>query len=95
MSRSVTKILLIICFIVLVAAVLISLKDVFAFTGYRYENADKYTAGGSEINGTVRSLDIHWINGKVTLLNHSGNTVLVSISVIRRLRRSTSCSIIE
>ena len=66
MSRSVTKILLILCFIVLVAAVWISLKDVFAFTGYHYENADKYTAGDSEINGTVRSLDIHWINGKVT-----------------------------
>ena len=78
MSRSVTRILLIICFIVLAAAVLISLKDVFAFTGYHYDNADKYTAGGSEINGTVRSLDIHWINGKVKVASHSGSTVLVS-----------------
>ena len=76
MSRSATRILLIICAIVLIAAVLISLKDVFALTGYHYENADRYTAGGSEITGSVRSLDIDWISGKVRLA--SGSAVSVS-----------------
>ena len=78
MSRSLSRVLLIICGIVLIAAVLISLKDVFALTGYHYENADRYTAGGSEITGTVRSLDIDWISGRVRLTSSSGNTVSIS-----------------
>ena len=63
---------------VLIAAVLYSLRDVFAFAGYSYEHADRYQAGGSEIAGTVRNLDIGWINGKVRLAYRSGTAVSLS-----------------
>ena len=78
MSESVKRILIIVCAAVLIAAVLYSLRDVFAFAGYSYEYADRYQAGGSEIAGTVRNLDIGWINGKVRLAYRSGTAVSLS-----------------
>ena len=42
MSESVKRILIIVCAAVLIAAVLYSLRDVFAFAGYSYEHADRY-----------------------------------------------------
>ncbi len=78
MSESVKRILIIVCAAVLIAAVLYSLRDVFAFAGYSYEHADRYQAGGSDITGTVRNLDIGWINGKVRLAYRSGTSVSLS-----------------
>ena len=78
MSKTMKTVLLVICVVVFAAAVLLALRDVFAFTGYSYENADRYTAGGAEISGTVRSLDIDWVSGKIRFAGGSGNTVSLS-----------------
>lgn len=34
-------------------------------TGITYSNADKYTAGGTTVTGTVTKLDIDWVDGSV------------------------------
>ena len=45
----------------------------------KYSNADKYSAGDREIDGSkIRSLDINWNSGSVTVSRHNKNTVTVS-----------------
>ena len=48
------------------------------FSGTKYANADKYTAGGAVINGTVKKLDIHWIDGAVAFAKAAGSSVELS-----------------
>lgn len=45
------------------------------FSGTRYANADKYTAGGAVIKDTVKKLVIHWIDGTVTFAQAAGGSV--------------------
>ncbi len=46
-----------------------------------YSNADKYSAGNTGFNGSdVRSLDINWSCGKVTVSRHDQDTVTVTES---------------
>lgn len=78
MSNAVKTTLLIVCAVILLAAALLAFRDVFAFAGYSYDNAAAYTAGGAEIPGPVQSLDIGWVSGKVNIVRHSGNSVLIS-----------------
>lgn len=76
MSRNkVLGIAMIVCAVVLAAAVITSVSGGI---GYRYENAGKYTAGGGTVEGTVRNLDVDWIDGKVTIAYHNDPTVLIS-----------------
>ena len=46
--------------------------------GNRYADADKYTAGGTALDGAVKNLDIHWTDGSVNIAYHSQNTVEIS-----------------
>ncbi|NLT08290.1 MAG: DUF4097 domain-containing protein [Ruminococcus sp.] len=47
----------------------------------KYSNADKYSAGECEITGSkVRSLDINWYSGTVTVSRHDKDTVTVTES---------------
>ena len=76
MSRNkVLGLAMIVCAAVLAAAVALSLGNGI---GYRYENAEKYTAGGGTVSGTVRNLDVDWIDGNVTLAYHDSPEVLIS-----------------
>ena len=76
MSRNnMLRIAMILCAVVLAAAVAVSLAD---GVGYRYENSEKYTAGGGTVEGAVRNLDVDWIDGQVKVAYHGEPTVLIS-----------------
>ena len=76
MSRNQTRLIaMIACAVILVMAVFMSVRGIFGNHPFGYANAEKYTAGEAEISGTVRNLEIDWLNGKVTLAYHSGSTV--------------------
>ena len=76
MSRNkLLSIVMIVCAVVLVAAMAVSLEG---GVGYRYDNAEKYAAGAGNVEGTVRNLDVDWIDGQVTIAYHSEPTVLIS-----------------
>lgn len=48
-------------------------------SGNHYADADKYRAGGAQIDGAdVTSLDINWIDAKVTIEVYDGDTVRFS-----------------
>ena len=76
--QAVLKSILLFCAAILVAGVVLGIKTAFGFIGYSYANAGKYSSGDTEIRKTVSNLDIGWLNGKVSILYHSGNTVVVS-----------------
>ena len=63
------------CAVLLTAFTLGALKPVVSFAAYSYQNANKYTAGDAEIKKPVRNLDVDWVNGKVSIEYHRGNTV--------------------
>ena len=48
------------------------------FDGMRYPDAERYTAGGTTLNDDVKSLEIDWTDGSVTIARHAANTVEVS-----------------
>ena len=76
--QAVLRAALLICMAILVAGVVLGIKTTFGFIGYSYANAGKYSCGDTEIKKNVSNLDIDWLNGKVNILYHGGNTVEVS-----------------
>ena len=44
----------------------------------RYENADRYTAGGTTLDSPVKNLDIHWTDGAVNIAYHDEDTVEIA-----------------
>ena len=62
----------------LIFAALICLTLCGCSSGPLYDNADRYTAGETEIREDIRALDIHWICGSVTVEYHEGDTVILS-----------------
>ena len=57
---------------------------------YRYPDADKYTPGGAEIDGSqVKDLDIDWIAGDITVEVYDGETVQFSEVSARELSAET------
>ncbi len=69
------KIAMTVCAVIVVIAVIVNVGGLFGGSPFGYSNAEKYIAGESEISGTVRNLEIEWINGKVNLAYHSGQTI--------------------
>ncbi|MGM9612542.1 MAG: DUF4097 family beta strand repeat-containing protein [Butyricicoccus sp.] len=43
-----------------------------------YANAEKYSVGGAEITDKIENIEIDWPSGSVSVVSHSGNTVLLS-----------------
>ena len=62
----------------LIFAALICLTLCGCSSGPLYDNADRYTAGDTEIREEIQALDIHWICGSVTVEYHEGDTVILS-----------------
>ena len=69
---------MVLCALILCGGVLMGVSKVFGFAGYRYDDAEKYTAGNAEISGNVKNLDIDWTSGKVSFEYNSGNTFVLS-----------------
>ena len=78
MKNAVWKAILLVCAVVLVAAVVFGLRSLVGLIGFNDANAEKYTAGQASITDTVRSLDIDWVNGAVHIAYGTENAVLLS-----------------
>ena len=68
---------LLLCAVILAAAVFMSVKSVISYAGGGYPDAKKYTAGDAEISDPVKNLDIDWTSGKIKIEYHKGDTVTV------------------
>ena len=77
MSNKTIKTGMILCAVILAAAVLFTFTDLFKGNLFGYANAENYQAGNAEIAETVRNLDINWVNGKVQLEYGSGSAVVL------------------
>ena len=91
MSREqILKIAMVVCVVVLLCAVIITSTGLFGSSGIGgYANADKYTAGDTElsreITGEIKNLEISWTSGKVTVAYHAENTITLRESAGRAL----------
>ena len=47
----------------------------FGFTSHTYHNAELYTVGSTELDETVRDIDIEWIRGAVEIVAYEGDTL--------------------
>lgn len=80
------KIAMVVCAVVLACAVILTATGWFGGGGFgSYANADKYTAGGTEISETVKNLEVHWTSGKITVA-YGGNTVKLEETAKRELK---------
>ena len=80
------KIAMIVCGMVLACALILSFTGGFGVAGLgSYANADKYTAGDTEIRDTIRNLDINWTSGKITVAYHAENTITLRETAQRSL----------
>ena len=77
MNNKLIKALTVLCALALLVCGLAILFRNFHF-GLSYANAEKYTAGAAELDGPVKNLDIHWIDGAVNVAYHKENTVLIA-----------------
>ncbi len=77
MSRDqIIKIAMVVCAVIVLCAVIVTSTGMLNVTGIgTYANAEKYTAGDTEISGGVRKLDVNWTSGKVNIEYHAENTV--------------------
>ncbi len=70
--------LLVLAFLVTVLSGCTLSLDTLGGTTLQYENAASYQTGGTSVSGDILKLDIHWVNGKVTIAYHDGEEILVS-----------------
>lgn len=63
--------------ILLLIALLIALCSC-SVNVYTYSDSRRYTAGDAVVTDPVKTLDVSWIDGQVTIGYHSGNGVLVT-----------------
>lgn len=80
-----TRILLII--VLSLALIVISVPKWFSFNSYNYDNAGRYTAGGSVIAQKVERIAVDWIAGEVTIEQHSGDEIILSETASRKLKQ--------
>lgn len=64
------------CAVALIAAA--GLSGLFGFAGLPKAYAEKYNSGDTEICETVKNLEIEWTSGRVNIVYHRGNTVLIT-----------------
>ena len=87
MSRDqIIKIAMVVCVVVLLCAVIVTSTGLFGANGIGgYANAEKYTAGGTEITGGVKNLDVNWTSGRVIVAYHAEDTVKLEEKAERSL----------
>ena len=77
MKTNLLKLIAAVCVVALLACgVMVFFKIVNI--GLNYANAEKYTAGGAEIEGEVKNLAIDWTDGEVNIAYHAKSTVEIS-----------------
>ncbi len=79
-----------ICLGILAAALTRGIIRTIGFTGYHYDHANRYSVGGTEINMPVDSLDIHWLDGAISIDYHAKNTVIISETASKEISNSAA-----
>lgn len=46
----------------------------------KYDNADRYTTGAAELSGSIRVLDVKWIDGEVDIQYYDGDKIVLKES---------------
>ena len=67
----------VICALVLIAAVAVGISGIWNGIGYDYANAEAYTAGGASVSGVIRHLDVDWVSGRVAVAFHASGDTLI------------------
>ena len=75
--KSTRKIAVTIGSVILMAVTASGCSFGYSIVGVRYENADKYTAGETDISADVKNLDLNWQVGTVNVSTHSGKDIEV------------------
>ena len=84
MKSNLLKLIAAVCVVaLLVSGVMVLFKSVHI--GLNYANAEKYTAGGAEIDGAVKNLDIDWVDGEVNIAYHAKGTVEIAETAPRAI----------
>ena len=87
-GNMISKTAMVICAAVLIAAVAFGAGNSNVWSaGYQYDNAGKYTAGGTSFSKSVKNLDVDWIDGKVDITYEKGNVVTVSEKTEKKLSK--------
>ena len=71
------KMIAAVCVAALLACSFLVFKKGFRI-GSNYADAEQYTAGGATLNEMVKSLDIHWTAGSITIAYHDQDTVQIA-----------------
>lgn len=77
MKTNLLKLIAAVCVVALLACGLLVLFRSVR-NGLNYANAEKYTAGGAEIDGAVRNLAVDWVDGEVNIAYHDKDTVEIA-----------------
>lgn len=70
--KKIVKTLLLFSFCLFMSSCVININ-----TGYHYDNAEDYSAGNATISGEVRSINVDWISGSITLLPTDASEVSI------------------
>ena len=84
-KNTLMKTIILICAVILIAAVALGVNTIIGFAGYQYDHADKYTAGETEFSKPVRNLDIDWVSGAVNIDYHRGESIVISETSDRQI----------
>lgn len=80
------KIAMVICAVIVLCAVIITSTGWFSSSGIGgYANAEKYTAGATELKEGIKNLNVNWTSGKVIIAYHAENTVALQETAKRSL----------
>lgn len=71
--------------LVILAALCLALAGCASLSHLTYDHAEKYSGGEAQIASPVEALDIHWLDGGVTVAYHDESTVLLTETARRPL----------
>ena len=80
------KVAKIVSLAVLVLALLYAVSQLFGTMGYSYADAGRYTTGPASFKGTVKRLEVDWIDGTVTVQTHEADEVELQETSRKTLR---------
>ena len=87
MKKAILVLLLVaLCIIVVICSSEGLVIDGISLGGYKYDHANRYTVGGTELADKVTDLDISWLAGNVSISYHSGNEIRVSETANRAMK---------
>lgn len=90
MKKRIGLILFLVLCVLCIAGCRFSINITPGMSSFLYEDADRYTMGGSSISNTVEKVDIEWISGQVRMEVHDKNTIEFSETANENLNENNS-----